>query len=178
MQCENDRNDKVTGKSANRSSTCEGTSYFFSFFLVDTAALRLVEWVGSSDLPSEVSTAGALDLPLPHLTGAAFCFFGFGWGFSSSSEVISSLPGELPLTCNEVFAGGDAGCRAGAGDGGSGGGGAGKFSRVANGLDTAGLIEHGIGRGRGMLRAGKEGGGVLGGGGRFSQMGSVLDCVG
>jgi hypothetical protein len=128
------------------------------------AALRLVEWVGSSDSPSEVSTAGALDLPLPCLTGAAFCSFGFGWGSSSSSEVISSLPGELPLTCDGVFAGGDASCGAGAGDGGSGGGGAGKFSQVANGLHTAGLVECGIGCGHGMLRAGEEGGGVLGGG--------------
>jgi hypothetical protein len=91
MQCENDRNDKVTGKSANGSSTCEGTSDFFSFFLADMAALCLVEQVGSSDSPSEVSTAGALDLPLPHLTSAAFCFFGFGWGSSSSLEVVSHL---------------------------------------------------------------------------------------
>ncbi|KAG1789598.1 uncharacterized protein HD556DRAFT_1311192 [Suillus plorans] len=109
-----------------------------------------------SDSPSEVSTARALDLPLPRLAGAAFCFFGFGWGSSSSSEVVSSLP---------VFAGGDAGCGAGAGagdgDGGSGGGGAGKFSRVANGLDTAGFVERGIGRGCGMLQAGEEGGGSL-----------------
>jgi len=47
-----------------------------------------------------------------------------------------------------------------------------------NGLNTAGLVECGIGHGHGMLKAGEEGGGVLGGGGRFSQMGSVLDCVG
>jgi hypothetical protein len=139
--------------------------------------LDLVEQVRSSDLLSVVPTAGALDLPLPCLAGAAFCFFGFGWGSSSSSEVVSSLPGEFPLTCSGVFAGGDASCRAGADDGGSGGGGASKFSQVANGLNTAGLIECGIGHGHGMLRASEEGEGVIRGGGRFSQMGIVLDCV-